>query len=147
MVLLPPVSGEVKGGAIWGTEPRPSAPETPDKGPGGGTGPLPLDVCGSSTSMEDGAIDEGVVALLVEQGTIISKSSSCRKLNEEVGTETSRAKGKENSSNTTMARDDNMTCRHIKTTISFMGRRIAHENTCSGPRSKLWGGEVAWRLG
>jgi hypothetical protein len=51
--------------------------------------------------MEDGAIDEGVVALLVEQGTIISKSSSRRKLNEEVGTKTSRAKGKENSSNTT----------------------------------------------
>jgi len=39
-------------------------------------------------------------------------------------------------------------CQKKKTTISFMGRRIAHENTWSGPRSKFWGGgEVAWRLG
>ena len=73
--LLPPTPeslGEETGG---GTEPRPPALVAPD-----------VDEEGGCSTSEDGATDARTVALLVEQGTSISKSSSCRKSKEEFGT-------------------------------------------------------------
>jgi len=52
--------------------------------------------------MEDGAAGEGIAALLVEQGTIISKSSSRRKSKEDGGTGSSCATGIGSSLNTTL---------------------------------------------
>jgi hypothetical protein len=92
--VLPPRNEEAKGGADGDTGPRPPSPAAPEGETGVGTKPLPpapeapeLDEGrGCSTSMEDGATGEGAAALLVEQGTIISKSSSHRKSKEDGGT-------------------------------------------------------------
>jgi hypothetical protein len=97
--------GEIGGGI----KPLPPAPEAPELDEGRGC----------STSMEDGVTGEGTAALLVEQGTIISKSSSHRKSKEDGdGSVACKRKGKLIKHN--MTRYNNATGGDVKTTISFM---------------------------
>ena len=76
-----------------GTEPLPPVPEWLREEAGGGTEPHPpalaapnVDEEGGCSTSKDGATIARTAALLVEQGTSISKSSSCRKSKEEDGT-------------------------------------------------------------
>jgi hypothetical protein len=89
--------------------------------------------------MEDGVTGEGTAALLVEQGTIISKSSSHRKSKEDGdGSVACKRKGKLIKRN--MTRYNNVAGGDVKTKISFVCQRIAQEHTCSRPRGKLMRG-------